>query len=60
MGWAPLAAREGDAVCFFEGCEIPFVVRDCKNRWRLLGDCYVHGLVDGGVGGRDWEEMVLV
>ena len=47
MGWAPLAARSGDRVCVFQKCELPFVVRREGSGWRLLGECYMHGMMTG-------------
>jgi hypothetical protein len=50
MGWAPLAAQSGDRVCIFQGCELPFIVRRDGMGWRLLRDCYLHGLMAGPPG----------
>jgi hypothetical protein len=48
MGWLPSAAQENDIVCVFYGCRIPFAIRIAgQNRYQLLGDCYMHGLMDG-------------
>ena len=63
MGWVPLAALRGDRVCFFQGCELPFVVRPDGTGWRLLGDCYLHGLMAGvpeGWSEREAEAITLV
>jgi hypothetical protein len=45
MGWVPLEAREGDRICYFEGCKLPFVIRPCEDEYQLVGDCYLHGLM---------------
>ncbi len=48
MGWVPLAAQPGDAVCYFERNQLPFVIRRVgTDGWRLVGDCYVHGMMRG-------------
>ena len=32
----------------FDGCAVPFVLRaDLRRRFRLVGDCYVHGIMYG-------------
>ncbi len=44
----PFAAREGDLVCYFEENTLPFVIRGCeKDGYRLVGDCYLHGMMRG-------------
>jgi hypothetical protein len=45
MGWAPSKAQPGDRLCYFEGCELPFVVRSYEGRYQLIGDSYLHGLM---------------
>ena len=47
IGWVPLAAREGDLVCYFEENTLPFVIRGCEDGYRLVGDCYLHGMMRG-------------
>lgn len=45
MAWVPRDTRLGDSICFLAGCSIPFVVRPVGSRFRLLGDCYLHGMM---------------
>ena len=47
IGWIPAAASEDDRIVLFQGCQIPFVLRPYKDGNRLIGDCYIHGLMDG-------------
>ncbi|OLN86060.1 Heterokaryon incompatibility protein 6, OR allele 6 [Colletotrichum chlorophyti] len=61
IGLAPAAARVGDKVCVLAGGKMPFIVRDLERsgqtprtstfktetNCRLIGDAYVHGLMDG-------------
>ncbi|KAI0418320.1 heterokaryon incompatibility protein-domain-containing protein [Xylaria grammica] len=48
IGWVPEETVEGDMVVIPYGSRVPFVVRgDGKGRYRLIGECYVHGLMDG-------------
>ena len=48
MGLVPTRAAKGDLICVFMGGAVPFVIRRTDNgQFRLLGECYVHGLMDG-------------
>ncbi|KAI3318848.1 HET-domain-containing protein, partial [Xylariaceae sp. AK1471] len=56
MGLAPLGVEPGDCICVFAGGRTPFIVRAVQQNpvqltsrfvCRLLGDSYVHGLMDG-------------
>ena len=49
LGMVAAPMRVGDRICIFEGCRMPFVLRPAKGDrgYVLLGDCYVHGLMDG-------------
>ena len=43
--------RVGDAVAVFPGIRVPYVLRATGqgNRYKLVGACYVHGVVRGEV-----------
>lgn len=52
IGRGPPLMRPGDEVCVLKGSSTPFVVRKTKapsmslyNRWQLVGECYVQGLM---------------
>ncbi|KAL8747764.1 MAG: hypothetical protein Q9190_000422 [Brigantiaea leucoxantha] len=47
MGWAPPGAKSGDRICILFGGQTPFVVRPVKQGYELLGEAYVHGLMNG-------------
>ena len=47
MGLVPNSAREGDSICVFIGAEVPFVLGRSGDEYRLVGDCYVHGIMKG-------------
>ena len=62
MGLAPRGSELGDLVCVILGCPVPLLLRaveEGKNdsgagtvdsqRYRLLGECYVHGFMNGEV-----------
>ena len=48
LGWVPPGTTAGDLVCIFSGTEVPYVLRqDPTGHHQLIGDCYIHGLMDG-------------
>jgi hypothetical protein len=54
MGLGPNTLQSGDIVCIPYGCKVPHVVRVVpetnlpeEKSYRLVGECYVHGIMDG-------------
>ena len=54
VGLGPQNTRVGDQVCILYGCSVPVVLRKetglemaGKDTWRLVGEAYVHGIMDG-------------
>jgi hypothetical protein len=48
FGTIPREAEEGDVIAIFFGLRIPFVLRPLAGgRYKLVGPCYVHGIMDG-------------
>ena len=47
MGWVPVSARVGDALGSFKGCRVPFVFRRRGDGWGIVGDAYLHGMMEG-------------
>lgn len=47
MGWFPTSARVGDNVGIFAGCRVPFAMRRWDQGWKVVGDAYVHGVMNG-------------
>jgi hypothetical protein len=53
----PPGANEGDVLCLIMGAQVPFLLRPIsdsdgnklngEHRYALVGECYVHGLMDG-------------
>jgi len=41
--------KPGDQICVFYGADTPFILRPSANDgfYRFVGECYVHGLLDG-------------
>lgn len=64
IGLAPADTAEGDVLFFLKGGKTPFALRKVplKGSYQLVGDCYVQGLMDGGIEGfrgTEWETVVL-
>ena len=47
IGWIPAAADKDDCIVLFHGCRLPFVLRPYQDGYKLIGDCYIHGFMDG-------------
>jgi len=43
----PAALETGDVVCVLFGSKVPFCLRPMGERYLLVGECYVHGLMKG-------------
>jgi hypothetical protein len=40
--------KVGDLVCLFNGCSIPFVLRESEEGFQLVGECYLKAFITGG------------
>lgn len=47
IGLTSDVTRSGDVVCVLLGCSMPMILRPVGNRYTVIGECYVHGLMDG-------------
>jgi hypothetical protein len=45
IGWVLNSAVEGDSMCLFQNCPMPFVIREQEHGYRLIGAAYVHGFM---------------
>ncbi|MCJ1456001.1 hypothetical protein MMC28_006358 [Mycoblastus sanguinarius] len=47
----PAATRAGDKICIIAGAKVPFILRrtDGDEGYRLVGECFVYGLMGGEV-----------
>lgn len=46
VGHAPKEVERGDAVFVLLGCKMPVVLRKVDGKYRLIGECYVHGIMN--------------
>jgi hypothetical protein len=47
IGLGPNCAEKGDVLCIVLGCPVPILIRPDVDDYRLVGPCYVYGLMDG-------------
>ena len=61
IGLGPRSMRQGDLVCILYGGRVPFILRKEGNHYRLVGESYVHGIMEGEAVTKDNEvrEFVL-
>jgi hypothetical protein len=46
LGLAPESAQHGDLIAVVHGCNFPVVLRQYGSRYRLVGECYLHGFMN--------------
>ncbi|CAO2653350.1 Nn.00g027610.m01.CDS01 [Neocucurbitaria sp. VM-36] len=51
IAMVPGSVQKGDVVAVLLGCNFPVLLRPHGDYFRVLGECYVHGLMDGQVFG---------
>jgi hypothetical protein len=47
FGWGPDGVREGDVVAVINGLAVPLVLRPVSAGFKVVGDCYCHGIMQG-------------
>lgn len=47
FGLGPAITQVDDLVCVLFGADTPFVLRRVGSRYKVVGECYVHGLMQG-------------
>ena len=65
IGLAPETVRQGDTLAILFGCSVPMILRrelegSEDGAWRVVGECYVHGLMDGEAMGLGYQSRDLV
>lgn len=60
MGNVPPSTLPGDKICVLYGARVPFVLREEGASYRIIGDCYIHGLMDGEAFQlKHWKEKMI-
>jgi hypothetical protein len=49
IGLAPRRTQVGDSIALFEGGRVPLVIRPYGTSWQLIGESYVHGIMQGEI-----------
>ncbi|MCJ1379676.1 hypothetical protein MMC17_002778 [Xylographa soralifera] len=47
IGIVPRTAEKGDSVGLFKGGAVPLLLRSEDDKWELVGDAYIHGIMNG-------------
>ena len=51
----PAIAQLGDCVCLLHGGNVPYVLRPMDGYYQLVGECYVHGIMNGEAA-KEWKD----
>lgn len=67
IGMVPKGSQPEDLVCILLGADTPFVIRESTQRfpgykcYELVGDCYIHGMMDGeGLDSQEPEVPIIL
>jgi hypothetical protein len=58
-GLVPISTKNGDKICIFQTCAVPYVLREIEGGYTLIGDCYIHGIMHGEALSTDPEMVDL-
>ncbi|ORY63940.1 heterokaryon incompatibility protein-domain-containing protein [Pseudomassariella vexata] len=47
IGLVPYATQKGDVVCILEGGRTPFILRKEEEHYVMVGEAFIHGVMDG-------------
>jgi hypothetical protein len=47
LALCPPDAKEDDKVCILYGCSVPVLLRKHRSYYKLIGECFVYGMMDG-------------
>jgi len=57
MGLGPKNSQKDDFLCVLDGGQVPFLLRAVEeDTFRLVGECYVYGIMNGEVGRASKED----
>ncbi|TEY39986.1 hypothetical protein BOTCAL_0444g00080 [Botryotinia calthae] len=63
IGLVPMDAQIGDQIFLLEGGKVPYILRRIggKDEYKIIGDCYVYGIMDGEKWNSDkLQDVILV
>ncbi|KAE8441364.1 hypothetical protein EG329_005467 [Mollisiaceae sp. DMI_Dod_QoI] len=47
FGLVSYTVQKGDIVVILFGCSVPMILRPCEEGYRLVGEAYIHGMMEG-------------
>ena len=47
LGWVPRGTQIDDMICLLKGSTVPFVLRPVGEEWKLVGEAYLHSVMQG-------------
>lgn len=47
IGLGPVEIQPGDQICVLFGARLPFPIRKPDKHWLWVGECFLHGLMNG-------------
>jgi hypothetical protein len=53
IGLGPAATKVGDHISLLAGSQVPFILRRSGQKFQVVGEAYVHGIMDG----KYWEKL---
>ncbi|KAG6999552.1 hypothetical protein G7Y79_00034g069750 [Physcia stellaris] len=62
LGLGPISTETGDQICIFPTAEKPHILRNVDDRGRhlLVGETYVHGLMNGELQASEMQPITLI
>lgn len=63
IGLVPMDAQIGDQLFLLEGGKVPYILRRMEGdeEYKIIGDCYVHGIMDGEEWNSDkLQDVILI
>lgn len=64
MATVPPKCKEGDAICIIKGARMPYILRreviENRKLCRLVGNTYIHGVMDGEIKIENPEKFIMV
>ena len=47
FGWVLESTHKDDVICVLLGCTMPIVLRPVGKYYKVIGECYIHGIMEG-------------
>jgi hypothetical protein len=60
IGWVPSNTEKNDLICILYEGQVPYVLRPCEGGYKLVGECYIHGLMEGEAIEWPWQERKIL